>query len=593
MNLMAALLLCPAIVLWVISGALSLWCLPPLLAAPLAAFLLRSANPPALGSLVWLKGALAGLAALPAVWHPQPHADFWHFSPAFLLAGTGAALGGALASARPGLLKSPLAPAAILATLLPLAAAWLAGPAGLEPPAPADIPIFAAPAERGAAAPGPGAVAAGLPSGQGRGGAERGPAADTAGAPAGDYGPEDASGTGYGTGPSGTGRVPDLPAVAGDPAGTELAAVLALAPLFLFLMAAGEAPRLPAAVFLAGLAALAMLKGSLDWGAGVFWTFAAFMVLPELLRGPRGPLLGILLWAPAACEVAASYGWTSRGADVARLGALGWFVVLGMLSTWMKTRELRRLQTAAVRAVLLAHPLSLKSFPGGAAGAPGCGGRDSSRAVRAAPARAPAPMTAAVMCRRPRGMPRADTPPGLTCAVLNSMTGGPWACREGCIGAGDCAASCPSAALEMPGDGAPPVTLPDRCSGCGLCALACPKGLVKLVPAAWKAVVPCRGSMTMKAMDALCESGCLGCGLCRKACHKDALAWTPPFCAAAQHSHGHPAAPPKHGGPPRGPRGGAKPAVNQGLCLDPESGDCGFECLMNCPRDVVRIRRTP
>jgi ferredoxin len=661
LNIVAAALLCPVLAVWVATGALSVWCLVPLLVAPLAAFLLRSANPPALSSLVWLKGSLAGLAVLPAVWHPLPHPDFWHFSPAFLLAGTGAALGGALASAKPGLLRSPLAPAALLAALLPLAVSWMAGPAGPEPAPPAEILIFGGPArthetsgpeasaEGGYGATGqpgtegygygttgqPGTEgyaygSAGQPGTEGYGYGSAGqPGTEgygygSAGQPGtegfgyGSYGQPGMEGYGYGSarqpGTEGYGsagrptgafdRNPALgqdspsrvPAVARDPAGTELAALLALVPLFLFLMSAGEAPRLPAMVFLAGLVALAMLKGAVDWGAGVFWTFAAFMVLPELLRGPKGALFGILLWAPAACEVAASYGWSSRGADVARIMALGWIAVLGLLSTFAKTRELRHLQAAAVRAVLLAHPLSLATMPGGAARTSGYGaGQAPPPPSRPHLSRAPAPMKATVMCRRPIGMPRAFTPPGLTCAVLASMSGGPWACRDGCVGAGDCVATCPAAALEMPRDGTPPVLIPERCNGCGLCALACPKSLVKLVPASWKAVVPCRGTPTMKAMDALCRAGCLGCGLCRKACPKGALAWTPPACATDPHpAAGHAAPPPVHRGPgpPRGPRGGAKPAVNQAICLDPEGGDCEFECLMSCPREVVRIRRT-
>ncbi|MDR1313310.1 MAG: hypothetical protein LBQ12_06335, partial [Deltaproteobacteria bacterium] len=335
MNVLTAALLVPVIAVWVASGALSPWCLAPLVLAPLAAFLLRSANPPALGSFVWLKGTLAGLAVLPAVWHPQPAAFFWHFSPSFLLAGTGAALGGALAAAKPGLLRSPLAPAALLAALLPFAAGWASGLSGPEPEPPPDILLFG------------GAVGGGPDHSRARGPAgaadwRSGGSSDGSGAfPDGARGADGRSASGYAgappaaawelsgaPAPSGRGNPPagyppaagyaslaGGPAPAGrppagrDPGATELAALLALAPLFLFLMARGEAPRLPAMVFLSGLAALAMLKGSVDWGAGVFWSMAAFMVLPELLRGPRRALLGLLLWAPAACEIAASYGW--------------------------------------------------------------------------------------------------------------------------------------------------------------------------------------------------------------------------------------------------------------------------------------------
>jgi ferredoxin len=571
---------------------MSVWCLAPLLAAPLLTFLLRSTNPPALGSLVWLKGALAGLAVLPAVWHPYPHDYFWHFSPAFLLAGTGAALGGTLAAIKPGPFRVPLAPAAFLAALMPLAFAWLSGPSAIEPPPPADILIFGERAGAPQPAAGPPTPARPPDYGESAGNAQapdNNPPQGYVRAP--DYNlPQ-----GYGQYP-GYGEAPGRPAAAGrgrpvpaqnaaaasDPAGTELAAVLALAPLFLFLIAVGEAPRLPALVFCAGLAALALLKGSMEWGASVFWTATAFLVLPELLLGPRKALMGLMLWAPGAYEIAASGGWSAHGGDLGRLTVLGWFTLLGIISWLLKIRELRRLQAAAVRALLLSHPLALRTMPGGAVRAPSGSPR--------APAAQPPPLTAAVLCRRSPDMPRTASPPGLTCAVLDSISGGPWACAEGCLGAGDCIAACPSGALSAQDWGCVPEPDPERCNGCGLCVIACPKGLVRLVPRAWKALVPCRGRLTMKAMDALCPGGCLGCGLCRKACPKGALAWTPPAFAARPHAGRAAPSASFEAGLARGPRGGAKPAVVQDICLDSESGACDYECRKSCPRNVILTR---
>jgi ferredoxin len=91
----------------------------------------------------------------------------------------------------------------------------------------------------------------------------------------------------------------------------------------------------------------------------------------------------------------------------------------------------------------------------------------------------------------------------------------------------------------------------------------------------------------MKFMDALCPCGCLGCGLCRKACPKGAVRWMPPAGARRAPEPAKAGRGLREPGLALGPRGGAKPAVDQDVCLDPETGGCRMECLETCPRKVI------
>lgn len=108
-----------------------------------------------------------------------------------------------------------------------------------------------------------------------------------------------------------------------------------------------------------------------------------------------------------------------------------------------------------------------------------------------------------------------------SCAVVNTLYVGESACAYGCLGYGDCVASCQFGAITMnPETGLVEID-PDKCTACGACVKACPKALIELRkkwPKNRAIYVACRsksrGAVVMKA----CKAGCIGCGKCEKAC---------------------------------------------------------------------------
>jgi NADPH-dependent glutamate synthase beta subunit-like oxidoreductase len=63
------------------------------------------------------------------------------------------------------------------------------------------------------------------------------------------------------------------------------------------------------------------------------------------------------------------------------------------------------------------------------------------------------------------------------CRAMSIYYGGKRLCRVGCIGFGDCVASCLFDAIHMGGDGYPVVD-ETKCVGCGACEKVCPKGIL-------------------------------------------------------------------------------------------------------------------
>jgi RnfABCDGE-type electron transport complex B subunit len=102
-----------------------------------------------------------------------------------------------------------------------------------------------------------------------------------------------------------------------------------------------------------------------------------------------------------------------------------------------------------------------------------------------------------------------------TCTAANAMAN-VQACKFGCLGYGDCVASCKFDALHMI-DG---LAAHDyhKCTGCGACARACPRNLITMVPFKYDNMITvgCSSRENGKNTRAMCQVGCIACGICAK-----------------------------------------------------------------------------
>ena len=99
--------------------------------------------------------------------------------------------------------------------------------------------------------------------------------------------------------------------------------------------------------------------------------------------------------------------------------------------------------------------------------------------------------------------------------------GGPFSCKFGCIGLGDCVAECPVGAISVKD------TLaridPKTCIACGKCVKTCPKGVISLVGEDVVVAVACSNKEKGAVARKNCMNACLGCKKCEKTCQHDAI----------------------------------------------------------------------
>jgi len=111
-----------------------------------------------------------------------------------------------------------------------------------------------------------------------------------------------------------------------------------------------------------------------------------------------------------------------------------------------------------------------------------------------------------------------------TCAAAALVFGGPKACKNGCLGLGDCVKACPFDALRLGGEGIAVVD-PERCTGCGLCVPVCPKNLLDFYPRRRRIELSCVAREKQSVVRATCMVGCTLCRKCVAKCPAQAIAW--------------------------------------------------------------------
>lgn len=125
------------------------------------------------------------------------------------------------------------------------------------------------------------------------------------------------------------------------------------------------------------------------------------------------------------------------------------------------------------------------------------------------------PKVAVVRCRGDyeNSTQRAEYQGIQSCQAAVMIAGGAKGCIYGCLGLGDCVASCPFDAIHMGKNGLPIVN-EDLCTGCGNCVTACPRGIMALLSADQKVYLACVSKDFGKSVKAVCKVGCIGCSLC-------------------------------------------------------------------------------
>lgn len=111
-----------------------------------------------------------------------------------------------------------------------------------------------------------------------------------------------------------------------------------------------------------------------------------------------------------------------------------------------------------------------------------------------------------------------------TCAAAAMVFGGPKACKNGCLGLGDCVRACPFHALRLGTDGIAEV-IPEACTGCGICVSICPKNLFELYPRVHRIELSCVARDKQSVVRATCMVGCTLCRKCVSKCPAGAIAW--------------------------------------------------------------------
>lgn len=111
-----------------------------------------------------------------------------------------------------------------------------------------------------------------------------------------------------------------------------------------------------------------------------------------------------------------------------------------------------------------------------------------------------------------------------TCGAAALVFGGPKACKNGCLGLGDCVGVCQFGALSLGPDGIPVVDV-EACTGCAVCVATCPKDLFMLYPRNRRVELSCVARDKQSVVRATCMVGCTLCRKCVAKCPAGAITW--------------------------------------------------------------------
>ena len=109
-----------------------------------------------------------------------------------------------------------------------------------------------------------------------------------------------------------------------------------------------------------------------------------------------------------------------------------------------------------------------------------------------------------------------------TCNAASLVFGGPKACKNGCLGLGDCVTACPFDALHLGQKGIVEVDQ-GKCTGCGLCVPICPKELFQLYPRDRRIELSCVARDKGTVVKSTCMVGCILCRKCVAKCPAEAI----------------------------------------------------------------------
>ncbi len=111
-----------------------------------------------------------------------------------------------------------------------------------------------------------------------------------------------------------------------------------------------------------------------------------------------------------------------------------------------------------------------------------------------------------------------------TCAAAALVFGGPRACKNGCLGLGDCVRACPFDALKIEPGGIAQVIV-EKCVGCAVCVSICPKDLFTLYPRGRRIELSCKAVDKASIVRSTCMVGCTTCRKCVSKCPAGAIEW--------------------------------------------------------------------